>query len=130
MFEAITRDIRVRVEPKFLLSRSDPDDHTYVWAYTVEITNLSRQPVQLMSREWQIIDGSGETNVVAGDGVIGEQPMIEPEDSYVYTSGVPLPTPSGIMYGRYNMVDDAGTGFAIDIPKFSLDSPFANSQVN
>ena len=130
MFEAVTHDIRVRVEPQFLNSRSDPSEHSYVWAYTVEITNLSKGQVQLISREWHIIDAAGETSIVAGDGVIGEQPMLRPDDSYVYTSGVPLPTPSGIMFGRYRMVDEAGDSFEIDIPKFSLDSPFAHHMVN
>jgi len=130
MFESITRQIRVRVEPQFLNSRSDPAEHNYVWAYTVEITNMSGAQVQLLSREWHIIDGTGETNIVAGEGVVGEQPMLEPDDSYVYTSGVPLATPSGIMYGSYRMVGEDGVSFEIDIPKFSLDSPFANQQVN
>jgi ApaG protein len=123
MYRAITRDIEVNVEPFYLEDRSDPSQNHYVWAYRVTIANQSDESVQLMSRYWHITDGAGRVEEVSGPGVVGEQPELNPGDSYQYTSGCPLPTPSGIMVGRYTMRNRNGEMFEVDIPAFSLDLP-------
>ena len=91
---------------------------------------MARVAVQLTHRHWRITDGFGQIEEVRGPGVVGEQPVIEPGRAYRYTSGCPLTTPSGIMAGEYRMVDDKGRGFDVEIPAFSLDSPFAQRTVN
>jgi ApaG protein len=123
MYQTVTRNIEVRVEPFYLDERSDPSQSRYVWAYRVTIANNSQVPVQLLSRYWHITDGEGRVEEVRGAGVVGEQPQLGPGDSFQYTSGCPLSTPSGIMTGRYTMRDAAGAMFEIDIPAFSLDLP-------
>ncbi len=123
MYSAVTRDIEVNVEPFYLEDRSDPSANRYVWAYRVTIVNRSDGFVQLLSRYWQITDGAGRVEEVRGPGVVGEQPELNPGDSYQYMSGCPLSTPSGIMVGRYTMRDTDGDTFDIAIPAFSLDLP-------
>ena len=123
MYAAVTEDILVTVIPEFLPDRSDPAAGRWVWAYTVEITNRGRRNVQLVSRYWHITDGHGRVEEVRGAGVVGEQPMLQPGESFRYTSGCPLTTPSGIMAGSYRMVDEDGAAFDVAIPAFSLDSP-------
>lgn len=130
MFSATTRAIRVEVEPHYLDDQSDPDEDYYVWAYTVVIRNEGVEPVQLKSRHWQITDQRGYTHEVHGEGVVGEQPVIPPGESFQYTSGTPLTTPSGIMVGNYEMALDGGDSFEVDIPAFSLDCPHAVRLVN
>ncbi len=130
MYERITRGIRVRVEPHFLDDQSDPEEDHYVWAYTVRIENDSDKTVQLRNREWTITDASGQTETVAGEGVVGEQPVIRPGEGFEYTSGAPLATPSGLMVGRYGMETTDGDAFEVDIPAFSLDSPHENRQIH
>ena len=127
IYEKTTSGISVSVEPAFLDDRSRPDDHKYFWAYRVRLHNQGDETVQLKSRYWRITDGSGVVQEVQGDGVIGEQPVLEPGGSYEYTSGTPLNTPSGIMLGHYNMTRPDGTLFPIEIPAFSLDSPFQSN---
>ena len=122
--------IRVRVEPRYLEDRSDPDENEYVWAYTVEITNQGTEAVRLESRYWHITDETGRVEEVRGAGVVGETPRLEPGRTFSYTSGCPLATPSGIMVGRYFMVTDAGERFPVDIPAFSLDSPGQRRALN
>jgi ApaG protein len=122
-YEAETDGIVVRVRPSFLAGQSDPDAGRWVWAYQVEIVNLSPGPVQLMARRWVITDARGQVEEVRGPGVVGEQPTIQPGDSYSYASGCPLGTPSGSMVGGYQMVDDRGRMFEVAIPAFSLDVP-------
>lgn len=123
-FTATTREIRVTVRALYLADQSEPERSHYVWAYRVTIENLGRRTVQLMKRTWPITDGRGLTQRVHGDGVIGEQPVLEPGESFEYTSGTPLATPSGFMRGQYHMVDtDSGEPFDVTIPAFSLDSP-------
>ncbi len=123
-YEATTRGIRVRVQTVFLEDQSDPDAGSWAWAYRVEIANLSGVTVQLLKRTWLITDARGQTQRVHGEGVVGEQPVLEPGESFAYTSGTPLATPSGFMRGAYHMIATA-TGEAFDalIPPFSLDSP-------
>jgi ApaG protein len=130
MYEAVTRSIRVRVTPAYLQERSTPDDGYYFWAYTVDIVNESGDPVQLRARHWRIIDAGGRAEEVHGPGVVGQTPLIPPGESFTYTSGCPLKTPSGIMSGHYQMSDGAGGLFDIAIPAFSLDSPYAIRSVN
>jgi ApaG protein len=123
MYRAVTQNILVEVEPFYLKDRSDPDENRYVWAYRVTIENRSDGFVQLLSRYWHITDANGRVEEVQGAGVVGEQPELNPGDSYQYTSGCPLTTPSGIMVGRYTMRDRAGQLFDVAIPAFSLDLP-------
>jgi ApaG protein len=129
-YEATTRDIRVSVEPSFLDKDSAPADDYYFWAYTVEIANRGSTTVQLLSRHWRITDSEGHTQEVRGPGVVGEQPTLEPGESFRYTSGAPLRTPSGIMLGWYGMVAADGEQFDVEIPAFSLDSPYGSQKVN
>jgi ApaG protein len=130
MYTAVTREIQVTVMPQFVAERSDPEEGRFFWAYTIEITNLGREAVQLTARHWLITDAAGLVEEVRGPGVVGEQPVIQPGESFRYTSGCPLSTPSGIMVGSYRMVDSLGVGFDAEIPAFSLDSPFAVRTLN
>ncbi|MBO6900747.1 MAG: Co2+/Mg2+ efflux protein ApaG [Rhizobiaceae bacterium] len=130
MYKAITRDIEVMAEPIFLEDRSNPDDGEFFWAYRITIANNSQRWVKLLSRYWRITDGLGRVHEVRGDGVVGDQPELEPGDSYQYTSGCPLTTASGFMAGTYTMSSADGETFEIDIPAFSLDVPGQAHSVN
>ena len=130
MYRTVTRNIEVTVEPRFLPERSSFEKSYFFWAYTIEITNRSAETVQLKTRHWRITDANGKLQEVRGAGVVGEEPVLKPGESFEYTSGVPLPTPSGFMVGSYGMVSDAGERFDIDIPAFSLDSPNERRTVN
>ena len=123
MYSETTRGIRVTVRPVFLEDQSSPADSRYVWAYFVKIENRGGERVQLRTRYWHITDGRGRVQEVRGAGVVGEQPVIAPGESYEYNSGTPLPTPSGIMRGSYQMETADGQRFDATIPVFSLDSP-------
>jgi ApaG protein len=129
-YRAVTRDIEVSVTPRFLEERSSPDRGQYFWAYTIEIANRGSETVQLKSRHWRITDAQGRTQEVRGAGVVGEQPVLKPGQSFEYTSGVPLATASGFMAGTYGMVTAQGERFDIEIPAFSLDSPIGKRTVN
>jgi ApaG protein len=120
---AMTRGIAVSVEPAYLEANSSPATSRYFWAYRVTIENLGSEVVQLLSRHWMITNARGELTEVKGPGVIGKQPFLKPGESYSYTSGCPLDTPSGMMGGSYQMESDRGERFDIEIPTFSLDSP-------
>jgi ApaG protein len=130
MYQAETRKIAVSVTPKFMPDRSSAEKSYFFWSYTIEITNRGDQTVQLKTRHWKITDAFGRVQEVKGAGVVGEEPVLEPGESYEYTSGVPLPTPSGIMMGSYGMVTPGGERFDIDIPPFSLDGPETRRTVN
>ena len=130
MYKAVTRNIAVTVSPRFLPERSSAEASRYFWAYTIEIRNRGDTTVQLKTRRWVITDGIGQTQEVRGAGVVGEEPVLEPGASFEYTSGVPLPTPSGFMAGTYGMVTLDGERFEIEIPAFSLDSPEAKRTIN
>jgi ApaG protein len=130
MYRAITRQIEVTVEPNFLPERSSVEKSHYFWSYTIVITNAGHETVQLKTRHWIITDASGRKQEVRGEGVIGEQPVLGPGERFEYTSFVPLPTPSGFMTGRYQMVSKSGERFEIDVPTFSLDSPDAKRVLN
>ena len=125
-----TQAITVTVEPFFLEEQSTPEENHYVWAYHVQIENRSRATVQLVTRHWRIMDSSGNVQDVRGEGVVGEQPVLQPGNSFEYTSGTPLPTPSGFMAGTYQMEDEAGERFDVEIPAFSLDSPFEATRIH
>ncbi len=130
-YTAVTREVRVTVRAMFLDDQSDPAEGRFVWAYRVEIVNEGRVTVQLRQRTWLITDAQGRTQRVHGDGVIGEQPVLEPGEEFHYTSGTPLSTPSGFMRGLYHMVvADSGEAFDVVIPSFSLDSPHAPGAVH
>jgi ApaG protein len=123
MYRASTRGIEVAVEPFYIEDQSDPEDHRYVWGYRVVITNRSAVAVQLRSRYWHITDERGLVDEVRGPGVVGEEPVLRPGDSFQYQSGCPLDTPSGVMRGSYQMESETGELFDIEIPAFSLDRP-------
>lgn len=130
MYEAVTQSIRVRVQPEYLEDESAPIDGRYVWAYTVDIINEGTETVQLKTRHWRITDAAGRTEEVRGPGVVGETPVLEPGQSFRYTSGCPLTTPSGIMVGSYQMTTEAGGRIDVAIPAFSLDSPHGRRSLN
>ncbi|WP_260315147.1 Co2+/Mg2+ efflux protein ApaG [Silvibacterium bohemicum] len=125
---ASTRGIAVSVEPTYLETRSSPASSQYFWAYRVIIENQGSETVHLLSRHWMITNARGELTEVKGLGVVGEQPVLKPGESFEYTSGAPLDTPSGMMGGAYQMQIDNGECFDIEIPTFSLDRP--NQQVS
>jgi ApaG protein len=130
MYEAVTKDIRVSVTPFYLEDQSSPLDDHYVWAYQVRIENCGEETVQLRNRSWRITDATGKLLEVNGPGVVGEQPVLKPGESFEYTSGTPLSTPSGIMVGSYEMEAADGSFFDVDIPAFSLDSPHQPVRLN
>lgn len=130
MYRQSTRDIEIEVEPFYIEERSNPDAGRYFWGYRITIDNRSREFVQLLSRYWLITDGQGRIEEVRGAGVVGEQPELQPGDSYQYTSGCPLSTPSGFMVGRYTMRNGTGELFDVAIPAFSLDLPGTMRTVN
>src|SRR5581483_1557194 len=107
MYRAVTRNIQVTVEPRFLPERSSPDNGYFFWAYTIEITNSGSETVQLRTRHWRITDALGRLQEVKGAGVVGEEPVLKAGESFEYTSGVPLPTPSGFMSGSYGMTSES-----------------------
>ena len=130
MYSSITRSIRVSVKPVFLDEQSSPSNEHYVWAYQVRIENDGSETVQLINRHWHITDEMGRIQEVRGAGVVGEQPTLRPGESFEYTSGTPLDSPSGIMVGSYEMETSAGERFDVDIPAFSLDSPYQKRNLN
>jgi ApaG protein len=125
VYALTTQFITVSVEPEYLDDQSDPEEHRFVWAYHVRIENHGSQTVQLKSRYWRITDELGHVQEVTGAGVIGEQPVLRPGESFEYSSGTPLGTASGIMQGHYVMQTENGATFQASIPAFSLDSPAA-----
>ena len=130
MYELETAGVLVRVEPQFLPEESDPAQNRFVWAYTITIENHGRETVTLRTRYWKITDAHGQVQEVRGAGVVGEQPSLKPGDSYSYTSGCPLKTSSGFMVGAYQMQKSDGQFFNVDIPAFSLDSPYDRHAIN
>jgi len=120
---ATTREIAVSVEPTYLETSSSPESAQYFWAYRVIIENQGTETVQLLSRHWMITNARGDLTEVKGPGVVGVQPVLKPGESFEYTSGAPLNTPSGMMGGAYQMESESGERFDIEIPTFSLDRP-------
>ena len=130
MYRTVTRQIEVKVTPRFLADRSSPENGYFFWAYTINLTNLGSETVQLKTRHWRITDAHGRLQEVRGAGVVGEEPVLGPGQNYEYTSGVPLPTPSGFMTGTYGMESESGEHFDIEIPTFSLDCSFDQHTIN
>lgn len=120
---AVTEGVTIRVSVSFLPEQSEPGRGRWFWAYHIRIENGGAQPVQLLSREWVIADGRGGRHDVQGEGVVGEQPVIAPGESFDYVSGCPLSTPTGWMEGAYRMAWADGRGFAAAIPRFPLVAP-------
>jgi len=120
---AETNGVVVRVSVSFLPEQSEPERGRWFWAYHIRIENASDRSVQLLTRHWIITDGRGARHSVEGEGVIGEQPMIAPGESFDYVSGCPLATPTGSMVGSYHMLGEEGAGFDVAIPRFSLLAP-------
>src|SRR5215469_16449067 len=130
MYSETTRSIKVTVKPVFLEDHSSPSDNHYVWMYQVRIENTGGETVQLRRRHWRITDGMGRIQEVRGPGVVGEQPVLAPGQTFEYTSGTPLSTPSGIMVGTYQMETGSGEHFDVAVPAFSLDSPHQHVRLN
>jgi len=129
-YEETTRNIRIAVEPNFLEEQSEPEDGKFLWSYHVRIENKSDTAVQLLSRYWRITDSQGRVREVRGEGVVGEQPVIEPGGSYEYVSGAPLETASGFMTGSYRMRTPTGESFEAGIPMFALESPYESRRMH
>lgn len=123
MSEAITRGIRVKVEAAYLPERSAPEERYYFFAYRVEIENVGEETAQLVSRVWHVVDSDGQSQRVEGPGVVGEQPVLAPGESFEYTSFCPLPTPVGSMEGLYRMITAGGEEFDAEIAPFTLAVP-------
>ena len=117
--------IEIQSMPQFIAEQSDPDNDRYIFAYTITIKNIGSVPAQLVSRHWIITDGNNEVQEVRGLGVVGKQPLLQPGESFQYTSGSSLTTPIGTMKGTYQMVAEDGTHFEAVIPEFLLASPRA-----
>ena len=122
-YEQRTGDVIVRVEPDYLHDQSSPSESRFIWAYTVEIENQTDEDLTVVERFWQIADSRGQVQQVRGAGVVGEQPVVRPGETFRYTSGAPLSAPSGMMLGNYSMQTPEGKRFDVDIPPFLLDSP-------
>ena len=123
--ECMTRNIRIRVESRYDPERSDPGNKRWFFVYTVRIANEGSETVQLVSRHWIITDANGEVEEVRGPGVVGEQPRLEPDQSFEYSSGCPLGTEFGTMHGTYQMVTLNGEHFNAEIAPFALSLPYA-----
>ena len=122
-YAATTDGVTVRVSVSYLPEQSEPERGRWFWAYHIRVENEGAAPVQLLTRHWIITDGRGARHSVEGEGVVGEQPIIEPGASFDYVSGCPLATPTGAMQGAYRMVDGGGRSFDVAIPRFSLTAP-------
>lgn len=113
---------QVEVQPRFLLTQSAPEQGLFVFAYTIRITNTGEVPAQLISRTWNVNDADGRTEKVKGLGVVGQQPLLKPGETFEYTSGTRLRTPTGTMHGSFFCVAEDGEKFDVDIPMFVLDA--------
>jgi ApaG protein len=123
MPELVTRDVRVRVQNEFVPERSSPTASEFVFTYKVQIANLGAETIQVMGRRWVITDAFGEYEEVAGEGVVGEQPVIRPGEEFRYSSFCPIKTSFGTMKGEFEVITDAGESFMVEIPEFVLAHP-------
>ncbi len=130
VFREITNGVEISVEPVFLEDQSNANAGQYAWAYRVLVANHGKQTITLRSRYWHITDGRGRVEEVEGEGVVGEQPTIEPGQAFRYVSGCPLPTSSGFMRGHYVMEGETGEHFTVKIPAFSLDCPWDEQAIH
>ena len=119
----MNNDIQILIETDYIEDQSSSSDERFVFAYTITIENTGVIPAKLLSRHWVITDSNGKIEEVEGDGVIGEQPIIQPGEAFSYTSGAILETDVGTMSGSYQMVDESGHPFDADIPEFVLSIP-------
>lgn len=117
--------IQIDVDTQYLQDQSDPGQDRYVFTYTIDITNLSEQPVKLLKRHWRITDDNDKVEEVIGEGVVGQQPEIPPGQSFQYTSGAIIGTEIGTMQGSYEMLGANGETFKAPIPAFLLAPPHA-----
>jgi ApaG protein len=122
--EALTRGVRVTVQSEYAPDKSRPSRHEWFFLYTVKIANEGDEPVQLVTRHWIITDDAGRVEEVRGLGVVGKQPTLKPGESFEYTSGCPLPTPTGKMEGTYQMMSPNGEMFDVTIAPFTLTGPY------
>lgn len=122
--EAVTSSVRVEVQSQYAPERSQPFQNQWFFYYTIRITNEGDETVQLLSRHWIITDATDHTEEVKGPGVVGEQPVLSPGESFQYTSGCPLPTSTGVMRGTYQMVSEHGDQFDVEIAPFALREPY------
>lgn len=122
---ATTRGIRVEVESRFDPTRSRPQEGHWFFLYTIRITNEGPGMVRLLSRHWVITDAAGKVEEVRGAGVVGRQPVLDPGESFEYTSACPLGTPFGTMHGSYQMVTAGGEEFDVEIAPFALGEPYS-----
>ena len=119
---------KVEVQPHFLMEQSAPEQGMFVFAYAIKISNVGSVAAQLISRTWNVNDASGNTEKVRGLGVVGHQPLLKPGETFEYTSGTRLRTPTGTMHGSYFCVAEDGEKFDVDIPMFVLDALSAGGQ--
>lgn len=122
--EACTRGIRVKVQSQYVPERSSPESNQWFYAYTVQILNEGPETVKLLGRHWIITDANGQVQEVRGEGVVGEQPVLAPGESFQYTSACPLNTSFGTMHGTYQMIMQNGGDFEVEIAPFSLTQPY------
>ena len=122
--EAVTNNVRVEVESQYSPERSQPFQSRWFFHYTVRITNEGDETVQLLSRHWIATDANGHIQEVKGPGVVGEQPVLRPGESFQYTSGWPLKTSAGVLRGTYQMVSESGSHFDAEIAPFALKEPY------
>tara|TARA_B100000029_G_scaffold497569_1_gene565299 strand:+ start:1583 stop:1975 length:393 start_codon:yes stop_codon:yes gene_type:complete len=130
MYTKTTKSINITVSTYYLEEQSEPEENHYFWAYQVTINNMGEETVKLKNRYWKIIDSNGTKQEVMGEGVVGEQPTLNPGEKFEYTSGTPLSTPSGFMEGYYEMETKNGNKFDVSIPLFSLDIPQLSNKTN
>lgn len=130
MYNETTRAVSITVQPFFVDEQSSPEQGRWVFGYQVRIENRSQETVQLLTRHWKITDSFGRLIEVKGEGVVGEQPVLAPGESFEYTSGTPLGSESGFMMGSYQMVTEQGERFDAAIPPFSLDAPGASAHAH
>ena len=121
--ESTCRNVRIQVHCQYIPGRSAPPLHQWFFAYRIRIANEGSEAIQLLARHWVITDAQGHVQEVSGEGVVGEQPVIEPGEAFEYTSGCPLTTPFGSMRGEYQMTDRTGERFDVEIPAFALRVP-------
>jgi len=123
--EAVTNNVRVEVESQYAAEHSQPFQNQWFFYYTIRISNESNETVQLLSRHWIITDANGHIEEVRGPGVVGEQPVLAPGESFQYTSGCPLTTSAGVMHGTYQMVmTESGDRFDVEIAPSALREPY------
>lgn len=129
-YQATTQGVSVSVNPHYLEDQSEPENGQFTWAYRVQIENVGTQTVQVLTRHWKITNTKGESHEVIGDGLVGQKPVLEPGQTFEYTSGTPLTTPSGFMSGCFHVIAEDGILFEVTVPAFALDTPRAAKAIH